>query len=525
VRDVPIESPRTPLFAEELRLVVSRSYGPGRYDPVYEERGIDYPAAYVRWTEGRNLEEVLRLMAVGSLQPERLTTHRFALDDAARAYGLLGGSEPSLGIVLEYPGRDGHGPRGRTDRRTTATQAAAPWSSADRRDRGGRVRAHRAASGAGEARGCRSGRDGYGPSGHATAQRFGAAVVGTDPALVLESADLDAVVIATRHDTHAEYVTCALDAGKHVFVEKPLALDYGELAAVQAAAERTDRVLMVGFNRRHAPLAIPMRDELGGAPMLVHYRVNAGRLPRSHWTHDPLVGGGRIVGEMCHFVDFATFLAGGAPQARGAVAVESSSEPRKDTVAATLTFSDGSIATIGYSALGDPGLGSGPALVVRAIAEDAERAGARGELDRLIYQDLRLRPPELLLIRVDKLTMANSIEARVPFLDHELVELAMAMPDAQKIADGVGKVVLKRAVGDLLPHDLVWRPKQGFGAPVAQWFRDELGGRLLAQLDGSAIHELGFLDRERIRTLAAQHASGRADRSFQLWNLLKPVGA
>jgi asparagine synthase (glutamine-hydrolysing) len=162
----------------------------------------------------------------------------------------------------------------------------------------------------------------------------------------------------------------------------------------------------------------------------------------------------------------------------------------------------------------------GPAALVAAIAGDATAAGARGELDRLIYQDLRLRLPELLLMRVDKLTMANSIEARVPFLDHQLVELAMAMPDSAKIEGGVGKVVLKRAVSDLLPADLIWRPKQGFGAPVAQWFRGELGDRLLKQLEGSAIHELGFFDRSRIRVLARQHATGRADRSFQLWNLL-----
>ncbi len=163
---------------------------------------------------------------------------------------------------------------------------------------------------------------------------------------------------------------------------------------------------------------------------------------------------------------------------------------------------------------------SGPAALVGAIADDATARGARGELDRLIYQDLRLRLPELLLMRVDKLTMANSIEARVPFLDHQLVELAMAMPDGAKIHGGVGKVALKRAVSDLLPGELIWRPKQGFGAPVAQWFRGELGERLLGQLEGSAIHQLGFLDRARMRLLAGQHASGRADRSFQLWNLL-----
>jgi asparagine synthase (glutamine-hydrolysing) len=158
--------------------------------------------------------------------------------------------------------------------------------------------------------------------------------------------------------------------------------------------------------------------------------------------------------------------------------------------------------------------------VVAGIAADANRHGAAGELDRLIYQDLRLRLPELLLMRVDKLTMASAIEARVPFLDHELVELAMGMPPELKIADGIGKTGLKQVVSDLLPHDLIYRPKQGFGAPVAQWFRGELGDRLRTQLESSAINEMGWLDGHRIREIADLHASGRADRSFQLWNLL-----
>jgi asparagine synthase (glutamine-hydrolysing) len=158
--------------------------------------------------------------------------------------------------------------------------------------------------------------------------------------------------------------------------------------------------------------------------------------------------------------------------------------------------------------------------VVAAIARDADRFGARDALDRLIYQDLRLRLPELLLMRVDKLTMANSVEARVPFLDHELVELAMAVPRGEKIRDGVGKHVLKRAVEDLLPADLVWRPKQGFGTPVSGWFRGPLGDRLERQLAGSTIHELGWLDRKAVASLLELHRSGRADRSFQLWNLL-----
>lgn len=164
--------------------------------------------------------------------------------------------------------------------------------------------------------------------------------------------------------------------------------------------------------------------------------------------------------------------------------------------------------------------GHSPRDVVAQIAEDATAGGARDELDRLIYQDLRLRLPELLLMRVDKLTMANAIEARVPFLDHELVELAMAVPRDEKIRDGIGKHVLKRAVTGLIDDDLIWRPKQGFGTPVSQWFRHELGDQLQRQLDGGAINETGWIDRERARELLDLHRSSRAERSFQLWNVL-----
>ena len=164
--------------------------------------------------------------------------------------------------------------------------------------------------------------------------------------------------------------------------------------------------------------------------------------------------------------------------------------------------------------------GDRPRDVIAAIAADAERFGAQDELDRLIYQDLRLRLPELLLMRVDKFTMANAIEARVPFLDHELVELAMSTPASEKVRDGIGKHVLKRAVSDLLDHDLVWRPKQGFGTPVSQWFRSELGDQLEHQLAHGAINELGYLDPDTVRDILELHRSGRADRSFQLWNVL-----
>lgn len=164
--------------------------------------------------------------------------------------------------------------------------------------------------------------------------------------------------------------------------------------------------------------------------------------------------------------------------------------------------------------------GDHPRDVVAAIAADADRFGGANELDRLIYQDLRLRLPELLLMRVDKLTMANAVEARVPFLDHELVELAMSVPVDEKIRDGVGKHVLKRAVSDLLPEEIVWRPKQGFGTPVSQWFRGELGAQLERRLRDTALNELGYLDPAAVRATLELHRSGRAERSFQLWNLL-----
>lgn len=161
-----------------------------------------------------------------------------------------------------------------------------------------------------------------------------------------------------------------------------------------------------------------------------------------------------------------------------------------------------------------------PRDVVAEIAADGVRNGAADDLDQLIYQDLRLRLPELLLMRVDKLTMANAIEARVPFLDHELVELAMSVPAGEKIRDGIGKHVVKRGVSDLLDDDLVWRKKQGFGTPVSKWFRGELGDQLEAQLKGGAINELGYINQDTVKEVLDLHRSGKAERSFQLWNVL-----
>jgi predicted dehydrogenase/threonine dehydrogenase-like Zn-dependent dehydrogenase len=358
VGDVAVESPRAPLFAKELKLVVSRSYGPGRYDPAYEERGIDYPAGYVRWTEGRNLEEVLRLMASGALRPSRLTTHVFDLDDGAAAYRQLESEEPTMGILIRYSGE------ARVDGRAVALPRAArrPRVPASRKVRVAVVGAGAFARGVLMPQLARNAdivavATATGVSARASAARFGAALASTDAGAVLQFPDSDAVVIATRHDTHSAYAARALRAGKHVFVEKPLALDEAGLSEVVQAAAETEAILMVGFNRRFAPLATQMRAKLcGRGPLVITYRVNAGRLPRGHWTHDPEVGGGRVVGEVCHFVDFAMYLTGCAPSSVDAAAVGGGSEPREDSLAATLRFPDGSVAVIVYSALGDPAL-------------------------------------------------------------------------------------------------------------------------------------------------------------------------
>jgi predicted dehydrogenase len=322
-------------------------------------------------------------MASGQLRPARLTTHTFDLDDGARAYGLLGGEEPSVGILLRYPGRDEPGPRNvRLDSSGTRTSV--------RLRRSIRAPVRVAVIGAGGfARGVLmpllareasivAVANATGLSARAAATRFGAEVASTDPAGVIDDPDVDAVVIATRHDTHAEYVVRALERGKHVFVEKPLALDEEELARVERAAEASTGVVMVGFNRRFAPLARQLADAVGRpGPLVATYRVNAGRLPRSHWTHDPEVGGGRIVGEVCHFVDFLTFLCGGPPTRVSAEGVGGGSEPREDSVAATLRFADGSVGVVVYTALGDPSLAK-------------ERVEVLGEAGAATLDDFRL---------------------------------------------------------------------------------------------------------------------------------------
>ncbi|MEO6463297.1 MAG: bi-domain-containing oxidoreductase, partial [Candidatus Eisenbacteria bacterium] len=325
-----MDLPHRTYYDKELSLVLSRSYGPGRYDPSYEEKGVDYPLGYVRWTERRNMHEFLRLVEEGRVEVDPLISHRIPFGEAERAYGLITGraTEPYLGIVLTYP--ETPPPAGRID---LAGPGAANGGPVPPR----RVRAAGEPVGLGflgagnfatsmllpHLKGRTDARltgvvTASGLTARGAADKFGFAFCASDAGEILADPSTDAVFVVTRHHLHAGYAERALRAGKAVFVEKPLATTGDELAKVAAAADevaaRTGRPapLLVGFNRRFAPLSEKLAAHVpaGEGPLMVHYRVNAGFLGRESWYQDPAEGGGRILGEVCHFLDYVAFVAG-----------------------------------------------------------------------------------------------------------------------------------------------------------------------------------------------------------------------
>lgn len=352
---VGMELPRRTFYEKELSFLVSRSYGPGRYDPSYEEAGIDYPIGYVRWTEGRNLQAFLELLAAGRIDPLPLITHRFSIESAAEAYHLITDdqSEAGLGILIEYPpGEEEAAPAG---------VVVAP------RPAEGEAIVRLGVLGAGhfatqvilprlkkmdgvDLVGVVSGR---GLSAGDAAERFGFSFAAADDEALLQDETINTIAVFTRHHLHASQVQAALGAGKHVFCEKPLAIDSEGLEGVAKALDGSDRLLTVGFNRRRAPLMVELKAFFRPvrAPLMMHYRVNAGPLPEDHWLLDPEQGGGRIVGEMCHFIDALTDICGAMP-----ASVHASSTPgrrgRRD-FEVSVTFEDGSVGAVSYVASGD----------------------------------------------------------------------------------------------------------------------------------------------------------------------------
>ncbi len=355
---------RSDFYEKELSFQVSCSYGPGRYDPAYEEQGHDYPAGYVRWTEQRNFEAVLDLMRDGRLDTAPLVSRRVPFAEAPKAYELLD-DKAVIGILLQYP---------ETRDENARQRLLAP------------VVCHRPPRREADAVICGViGAGGFamqkvfpalvktgarlkwvatskGFSGAIAARKFNIEQSTTESLRVLDDPEVNTVVIATRHDSHADLVVRALDAGKSVFVEKPLCLSIEDLARIEASHDQAGRadasrpILMVGYNRRFAPLVQSLRRQLAGRrqPLAMIYTCNAGAIPPDHWTQDPAVGGGRILGEACHFIDLLHFLADESPIEHVTALRHGVDDAvnRNDTVAISLRMADGSLGQVNYFANG-----------------------------------------------------------------------------------------------------------------------------------------------------------------------------
>ena len=354
---VGLTFPRKVYYEKEISFINSRSYGPGRYDANYEEHGHDYPLGYIRWTEGRNFEAVVDLMSKGKLQVQPLITHRFSIEKATQAYDVITGKkkEKFLGVVLKYP-------EGKTKEETKVVFPLSSFQGA------GSVKLGVLGAGlfanavllpaiqkAGDIE-----LIGIASSGGLHAQhsgkKYGFKYATSDDDEIINDPNINSVAILTRHDSHSDLVVKALKAGKHVFAEKPLAINSDQLSEINKLLKANNQSLLtVGFNRRFAPHAQQLFGFYKGRaePMHVHYRINAGYIPLNHWTQDPEIGGGRIIGEACHFIDFITFLVGASPISVTAHAMPDNGKYREDNVSMTFTFPDGSIGVVDYLANGD----------------------------------------------------------------------------------------------------------------------------------------------------------------------------
>jgi predicted dehydrogenase/threonine dehydrogenase-like Zn-dependent dehydrogenase len=352
---VGMELQRKPYYEKELDFRISRSYGPGRYDVAFEQKGRDYPIGYVRWSETRNMEAFLQLIADGKLKLTPLISHRFAIDDALSAYNLITGKlkQPHLGVLLTYPHK-------RTNDNPRLELLPLPQRLSAAADvRVGLLGAGNFAndvlipaiknSGAQLAGLCTA----TGIRGKSAAQKFGFEFCTTDEGQIFSDRAINTVVIATRHHLHAAQVIRALESGKNVFCEKPVCFNEEELDEIQGVYSRnSDCRVMVGFNRRFAPFAVSMKKFLSnvGGPFTMMYRVNAGPLPSDHWINDPEEGGGRIVGEICHFVDLLSFMCESTPISVSATGACSSAG---QDVIATIHFLNDSVGTLIYACNGD----------------------------------------------------------------------------------------------------------------------------------------------------------------------------
>lgn len=355
---VGLKIPRKTFYDKELIFQVSRSYGPGRYDSSYEQGGNDYPIGYVRWTEGRNLSAFIDLLYRQQVNVGPLISHRFPITRAAEAYELITGKlqQPFLGVLLTYPDESPTSPTRRMEIQPLNQKSV------------GNIRL--GVLGAGNYANAMffpnlhrvKGVDfigvasGSGLSAKYAARKYGFHYASSDEREIIEDQGINTIAILTRHDQHARQVLAALEAGKHVFCEKPLAITIEELDSIETAVQKPGApFLMVGFNRRFAPMSVEMKSFLQSSsePLVMQYRVNAGFLPLNHWLHDPAVGGGRIIGEGCHFIDFLTFLVGSPPVSVRASSLPDAQRYSQDNIILTFSFINGSLGTVTYLANGN----------------------------------------------------------------------------------------------------------------------------------------------------------------------------
>lgn len=373
---VGLQIPRKVYFEKELSFINSRSYGPGRYDSSYEEDGLDYPIGYVRWTEGRNLESFIELLSSKRVDVKPLITHRFPINQAPQAYELIteGEKQASMGILLTYDSeenaREAVSEKAQEHVHTVHTDAEIVPEANQTPIKLGLLGAGNFASAVLlpaikkmpgiELVGVASG---TGLSAQNAARRFNFSYATSDENQIINDPAINTVAILTRHNFHARQTIAAIKAGKHVFCEKPLALNAQELDEIFAeinlakpqSAEGLKPLFTVGFNRRFAPFSQELKKFVSKRQeaLFIHYLVNAGQLPINHWLHDPAQGGGRIIGEGCHFVDMLTFLVGEPPISVTAAGLPDDGRYREDNIHLTFTFPDGSIGTIDYLANGD----------------------------------------------------------------------------------------------------------------------------------------------------------------------------
>ena len=359
VGTVGLDIDRKAYYEKELDFRISRSYGPGRYDAAYEQKGRDYPIGYVRWTETRNMESFLRLVADGKVNVSALITHRFRIEGAQRAYDLITGKsrESFLGVVLQYEGAEDSQtltlvkPGAGVSQTTSVGSPSVGLLGSGVFATGTLVPALKASANTYLVSVCAA----TGSHAQHAARKFGFRVCTTDESQLINDPAINTVVIATRNHLHCRQVLAALAAAKHVFCEKPLCLSESELCSIVRAKSSVGQSLMVGFNRRFAPMIVQMKSFLTptAEPLTLHYRINAGYLPSDHWLNDREQGGGRILGEVCHFVDLLMFLASSPIIEVDARAPGNGGRYAGGNVLASLRFANGSEGTISYLANGD----------------------------------------------------------------------------------------------------------------------------------------------------------------------------